>query len=289
MLCRKCGILVKPYLSGAQYHPLCEPLPSQAPAPPKSEPVFQRSIDPGGRSHIEVDVQETLTEIINWAAQNMGRSGQILVGPSELGTPCDRELAYRIAGMEAAQQSDPLPAIIGTASHVWMEQAVQAFEREHGLKRFRTEMKVSPDVALTGTTDVYWEEKALVLDWKFPGPDPIREMRKHGMSNRYRVQLNLYGLGHKRAGRPVERVGLVALSRSGYLKDMLVIVEDYQEQVALDAIQRMYDLGNQVDKEGILDEPGRWSMISATPSRLCGWCRMYRPGGDADDTGCPGR
>jgi hypothetical protein len=140
-----------------------------------------------------------------------------------------------------------------------------------------------------GSTDLYQYERALVLDWKFPGPDAFRDMLKQGFSERYRVQLNLYGLGHKRAGRPVSKVGIVAMSRSGALKDMWVKIEDYDEEIALGAIRRMYNLGNLVDKEGILDEPSRWSMITPTPSRLCGYCRMYRSGGPADDTGCPGK
>ena len=285
MLCRKCGIVVE---GGAEWHVLCSP-PDYAP-PPESPaaPMFQRAADPSGMSFLEIDVRDALTEIIEWGSRR-GRSDQITVGPSELGTPCDRELAYRIAGVSGVQHPDPLPAIIGTAAHAWMEETVQAFQEAHGLYRFQTEMKVAPDVALSGTTDLYWQEKSLVLDWKFPGTDAMRKLRTEGFSQRYRTQLNLYGKGHIRAGRPVTHVGIVAMSRSGWLRDMWVKIEPYDEAVADVAIRRMYRLGAKITEAGILEDPSRWSTITAAPSRNCGYCRMFRTGGDADGTGCPGR
>lgn len=283
-LCPKCGIVI-PYdlvKDGHTHHPNCATDDSQI-------PLFARAVDPSGMSPLEVDIRDELTEVVRWWSQNIPRNKQVRVGPSDLGTPCDRELAYRLAGMEPVQYSDPLPSIVGTATHSWMAEAVTRFEEEHGFKRYGVEMKVAPDVILHGSTDLYHYERRLVLDWKFPGPDAFRDMRKQGFSQRYRVQLNLYGLGHKRAGRPVDKVGIVGMSRSGALKDMWVKIEDYDEEVALGAIRRMYNLGNLVDKEGILDDPSRWSMITPSPSRLCGYCRMYRSGGPADGTGCPGK
>jgi hypothetical protein len=286
MLCMKCGISAAP--DGSAYHTLCAP---EGYEPPKVEdkPLFQRAHDPSGMSFLEVDVRDALTEIIQWGARR-GRGEQVPVGPSEIGTPCDRELAYRIAGVKGVQNPDPLPAIIGTATHTWMQETMDEFEKVHGLKRFKTEMKVSPDVVIpSGTTDVYWQERALVLDWKFPGTDAMSKLRKEGFSNRYLVQLMLYGKGHLNAGRPVTHVGIVAMSRGGWLRDMWVKIVPYDESVAQAAIQRVYNLGNLVYEAGILDDSSQWSKIKATPSRNCGYCRMYRTGGDADGTGCPGR
>lgn len=94
MLCRKCGLLVA---DGNEWHVLCSPIGYE---PPKSEdkPLFQRATDPSGMSFLEIDIRDTLTEIIQWGARR-GRGEQVPVGPSEIGTPCDRELAYRIAGV----------------------------------------------------------------------------------------------------------------------------------------------------------------------------------------------
>lgn len=283
-LCPKCGMII-PYdlvKAGHTHHPNCATDDSQI-------PLFARANDPSGMSPLEIDIRDELTEIVNWWARNIPRNRQVTVGPSDVGTPCDRELAYRLAGLGTVMYSDPLPSIVGTATHSWMAEAVQKFEEAHGFKRYGVEMKVAPDVILRGSTDLYHYERRLVLDWKFPGPDAFRDMKKAGFSQRYRTQLNLYGKGHIAAGRPVDKVGIVAMSRSGALRDMRVWIEDYDEEVANRAIRRMYNLGNLVDREGILDDPSRWSMITPTPSRLCGYCRMYRAGGPADETGCPGK
>lgn len=283
-LCSKCGIVI-PYdlvQAGHTHHPTCATSDTQI-------PTFSRAVDPSGMSPEEIDIRDELTEIIQWWSKNIPRNRQVTVGPSDVGTPCDRELAYRLVGFEPVQYSDPLPSIVGTATHSWMAEAVEKFQQVHGFKHYGVEMRVAPDIVLKGSTDLYRYESRLVLDWKFPGPDAFRDMKKVGFSERYRTQLNLYGLGHIRAGRPVERVGIVAMSRSGSLRDMRVWIEDYDENVALRAIRRMYDLGDLVDREGILDEPSRWSMITPSPSRLCGYCRMYRAGGPADETGCPGK
>lgn len=287
-LCRKCGIVIPLDLvnQGHTHHPACATDDSQVPT---FHGPFARAVDPNGASFLEIDVKQELTEMVNWWARNYPRNKQITVGPSDLGTPCDRELGYRLAGIPPVQYSDPLPSIVGTATHAWMAEAVEKFEKEHGFKRYSVEMRVSPHRVISGSTDLYGHERQLVLDWKFPGPDAFRDMRKQGFSARYRTQLNLYGLGHVRAGRPVRHVGIAAMSRSGSLRDLWVKIEPYDEQVALDAIDRMFRIGNIIDEARILDEPSRWSMIDPTPSRLCGYCRMYRTGGPADGTGCPGK
>lgn len=282
-LCRKCGIVLAPSIRdrGGEYHTTCAPTPEQSP--------FARAKDPSGMSFLECDVRDAMTEIIEWQYRSTPRNAQIAVGPSELGTPCDRELAYRLAGMKGPHHSDPWPSIVGTATHTWMSNAVIAFEKAHGLKRLESELRVQADRVLGGSTDLWWAEKELVLDFKFPGTEGMKKLRESGFGQRYEVQLQVYGLGHERAGRKVSKVGIMALHRAGWLKDMWVKVIDYDRSVAEAAIKRMYDLGSQVHEEGVLEHPERWARIKASPSRMCGYCPMYRAGGDADASGCPGR
>jgi len=281
-LCVKCGAKLSQFLldQGAEYHVNCA---TGAAASP-----FSRSEDPNGLSHLEVDVRDAMTEIIQWGSKQ-GRSAQMSVGPSEIGTPCDRELGYRMAGLKGPHRSDPWPSIVGTATHTWMSDTVRAFEKAHGLKRLESELRVKPDAIMEGSTDLWWPEHELVLDFKFPGTEGMKKLREEGFGVRYNVQLNTYGLGHEKAGRKVSKVGIVALHRAGWLKDMWVKIEDYDRSVAEAAIARMYRIGNQVIKGGVLEDPSLWGTIEASPSRLCGYCPMYRAGKPADDKGCPGR
>lgn len=286
VLCRKCGIVLAPDIQqqGSEYHVNCAPTPAESPFG-----SFSRAADPNGLSFLEMDVREALTEIIEWGARTDSRNAQVAAGPSELGTPCDRQLAYLIAGVKGSNFSDPWPSIVGKATHTWMQDTIVAFEKAHGLRRLQTEVKVHPDPVLGGHTDLWWPGKELVLDFKFPGAEGMRKLREEGFGQRYEVQLHLYGLGHERAGRKVSKVGIMALHRAGWLRDMWVKIVDYDRSVAEKAIRRMYDLGRRVDEEGILADPTRWSMIDPHPSKLCGYCPFYRNGGPADGTGCPGR
>ncbi len=70
-----------------------------------------------------------LQNVIRHAAANAPRSLQSALGPSEVGLPCRRRLAYRLLDWldeKPNPDSDPLPSTMGTAYHAWL---AEAFER----------------------------------------------------------------------------------------------------------------------------------------------------------------
>lgn len=273
MLCRKCGTVIAPEWPH-EYHVGCWP-------------DFDRMPGFDMTGH-DIAIKEDLTEIILWAERNRGRSTQVALGVSEVGQECDLRLAYRMANMKPVHNGmDPWPAIVGTSIHAWMEQAVNDFQNVHGIREWLTELEVAPSPLVRGHTDLYRE--GLVLDWKFPGSDNLRTMRKQGPSTQYRTQVQLYGLGHILAGRSVKRVGIVALGRQGWLKDMFVWTEAYDEDFARAALDRIYRLGARMMELGLPDY-GAWQDIERSPTRLCTWCPMWNrnepvPSGN----GCPGK
>jgi hypothetical protein len=241
----------------------------------------------------DLELKEDLTEVIIWANNHSHRSQQVSLGCSEVGQECDLRLAYRMAGMAGMAAvhngGDPWPAIVGTSIHSWMEQAVNDFQGVHGTKRWLTELSVYPSAIVAGHTDLYDTQTASVLDYKFPSPDNLRKYKTDGPPTQYVTQVQLYGLGHERAGRPVKRVGLVALGRQGWLKDMWVWTTEYDREHALAAVQRIFALGDKMIALG-LPESGAWKEIERSPTRLCSWCPMWNrdakePGAD----GCPGK
>lgn len=241
-------------------------------------------------SAFDLEVGQDLIDIVLWANNNRGRSTQVALGVSEVGQECDLRLAYRMAGMKAVHNGmDPWPAIVGTSVHAWMEQAVNDYQHIHGINEWLTELEVAPSPVVRGHTDLYHRPRKLVLDWKFPGADNLRKMRKEGPSFQYQVQVQLYGLGHRNAGRPVERVGIVALGRQGWLKDIYVWTTPYDEAMARKALQRIYDLGAKMIDLG-LPESDAWQEIERTPTRLCSWCPMWNRNMDTPTgRGCPGK
>jgi hypothetical protein len=275
MLCRKCGIIISPEWP-YEYHIGCYP-------------DFERM--PGfDMTSYDLELREDLIEIVNWAHRAIPRSQQVSLGCSEVGQECDLRVAYKMAAMpEINTSQDPWPAIVGTSIHSWMEQAVNDFEQVHSIRKWFTEMEVAPSPLVKGHTDLYDAHRFAVLDWKFPSPDNLKKMRADGPSHQYQVQVQLYGLGHLNAGRRVDRVGIVALGRQGWLKDMYVWTTEFDQKLAEAALQRIYDLGNRMIAIGLPEAP-TWDMLPRTPTRLCTWCPYYnrdesKPGAN----GCPGK
>lgn len=244
-----------------------------------------------GMSPYDLEIKEDLIEVVQWAQNHSRRSQQVALGCSEVGHSCDRRLAYKIAGVPPTGWSnDPWPAVVGTSIHTWMEAAVNDYQHVHGVNRWLTELEVLPSPLVKGHTDLYDINRAAVLDWKFPSPDNLRKMREEGPPAQYRVQVMLYGLGHQRAGRDVKRVGIVALGRQGWLKDMWVWTTEYSRAEAEEALQRIYRIGDQLIAGNVETNSLLWATIDASPSRLCAWCPWYRKEAiAASEKGCPGK
>ncbi|HSJ75932.1 MAG TPA: hypothetical protein VK899_07115 [Gemmatimonadales bacterium] len=253
-------------------------------------PLFPPIQGMRGMSEYDLGIKEDVIEVVRWADANRARSKQVALGCSEVGHQCDRRLAYRIAGVDPGGYSnDPWPAVVGTAVHSWMEEAVRLFQEAHGLDHWVTEMEVLPSPIVKGHTDLYDARRHLVLDWKFPSPDNLRKMREDGIPSQYQTQVQLYGLGHVNAGRKVERVGIVALGRQGWLKDAYVWTTEFDIAAANAAINRIYSIGNTL-MDADLSDPAVWQAIPAVPTRLCSWCPWHRREKKvADEKGCPGK
>lgn len=247
----------------------------------------------GGLDGEALTIKQELSDLILWADANSERSKQLAIGPSELGDECDRRLAYRIAGVSPVNEFDPWPAIVGTSVHTWLDAAVRKYESFTRSGRYLTEMVVHPNDLIMGHSDLYDAKRKMIIDWKTVSAKNMTKFREEGPPDSYVTQINLYGMGQVNAGRPVEKVCLVALGRAGWLSDMYVWVDDYKPEIATWALDRVYRLGAMLLDLDIGNQPQRWSEIEPTPSKLCGWCPFYRQnardGQEADDNGCPGR
>lgn len=268
-LCRKCGRILDKALVDqcVEYHPTCSPT------------------DPN--ESLGVELLSDLTDVIKWTEANSARSIQTAIGPSELGSLCDRRIAYRIAGTpEANWWSDPLPAIVGTAVHSWLEHAVGQFQRVHFMDRWVTEITVQPDPLVKGHCDLYDKQLQAVIDWKTVSPTKLKAWKAGGPPEHYKDQVNLYGRGLINAGYPVSKVTLVAVPRSGWLRDMQIWVDDYRPERAQAALDRMYSIANVMIKAG---DDLSFEEIDSAPSGECAFCPWYRGGdGRANQSGCPG-
>ena len=155
-----------------------------------------------------------------------------------------------------------------------------------------TNVRVHVDEMISGSSDFYHIPSKTVVDLKTSSADVLKKMATDGPPDGYKVQAQAYGKGYVAAGIPVEKVALIFVPRSGWLRQMYVWEDTFQPEVADAALHRMYTLGARLLAEGVMEHPHRWNNIEATPSRLCGWCPFLSirdADRGADHTGCPGR
>lgn len=255
---------------------------------PVRQPAIQPDLfaAPGGQIGKTHPLKGELVGLIRSVAADSPRSLQRSIGPSEIGADCMRRLAYRLAGIPRANTtSDPWFSIIGTAVHDWLSVATIHANEKLGRIRWVAEERVTATASgseVTGSCDLYDVDTQTVIDWKVVGASSLRQYQEKGPSAQYRTQVHTYGLGHSQSGRPVREVAIVFLPRSGYLSDTHVWAETYDPTIAEKAITRLASI-----QQLAIALPA--ALIPASPDKtLCCWCPYFRPGGAADDTGCPG-
>ncbi|MFI6228908.1 hypothetical protein ACIBCR_16515 [Micromonospora echinospora] len=230
------------------------------------------------------------------------RSRQTRLGPSELGTPCQRQIAMKLAGIvrQPEDKRPPWAPMQGTAMHGLMEEALRFHNAQLGRERWLIEEALTihpgnPGVEpITGHGDAYDQDHGMVVDWKYVGVTALREVKRKTVPNHelvkpdYRVQAHLYGLGHERAGRDVRYVRLVFLARSHDYADSAEWTEPYNPDIAYQAISRYYGTYDLLTALDVASNPTNWEFVPAAPGKACSWCPFRRVGGPADATGCPG-
>lgn len=202
------------------------------------------------------------------------RSQQRELGPSEIGHPCTRKLAYGLMQVERCNPSfDPLPAIIGTATHGWLETAAMHANTVLGRKRWHVETRVNPATWLSGSCDLYDADSGTVIDYKVPGASRMTHYKKHGPSEQYRTQVHLYGKGFQNAGLTVKTVGIMFIPRGGTLASSYLWSEPYDEAIADAALARREQTVVMLHDFEIERHPERfeWLQKSGPDCQFCPW------------------
>lgn len=306
--CHTCGkAMAKALVAlGMLSHPTCDPVPQDidltTPPPPEipiSTPVFT-PVSPKAPGvpapQVAKAIKDELTSMLLWSEASRPRSTQANIGPSELGTGCDRRLAYRVMGVGKdgpnLHQIDPWPAFVGSAIHTRAEDAFERYMKAHPhAPKWMIENWVQVDPLIRGRADLFRD--GILVDLKSGGKDVMDKVRKLEIPRRYRVQQMLYAKGLRDAGHLIEHICLVFVPRSGFLKDMFVWAEPYDEAMALEAIARPYRLAGELAAMDVVNHPRRWNDVPAAPSwEECTYCPMwdkYVPGElGATDKSCPG-
>jgi hypothetical protein len=229
-------------------------------------------------------VKDDITKLILHAAATSPRSIQTRIGPSEMGHPCMRKLAYKaLDHPKTNTNSDPLPSIIGTGGHLWLADAIERV----GGGRYLSETRLNISGSIAGHCDVLDLWTRTVDDFKFPGPTAMKKYRANPPGKQYEDQQDLYGLGWDNLGYTPEHVAIIFIPRAGRLEDMHVWSRPWSKENAEACLNRYASI---VARLGELNADTDRSVLARVPIEPsnCSWCEWFLSGSNDPAAGCPG-
>lgn len=235
-----------------------------------------------------------LRQVVTEHSTQSARTLQRHLGPSELGSPCDRQVVGKLAGQPVTNHVvDPWPSIVGTAVHAWLADAFTAWNGRHGFNRWLAEQRVSPHPLHPGTADLYDGVEQAVVDHKVLGESTMAKIRAAaGPPLKYQIQLLLYGKGYRVLGLPVRRIAIAAYPRTAASLDGLYVWERATGEQDDPLIEEVFKLTDRrkLMAENVLSGHTPISAIATAPDDdECYFCPFYRPQSARDNgPGCPG-
>lgn len=213
------------------------------------------------------------------------RTLQRELGPSEVGEPCARQLAYKLMDgpPSPGRRIDPWPSFLGIAAHARLELALQ-WQNRQAPGTWLTERKVHiPGVrdGGRGTSDAYYAPTYTTIDWKILGDTTFSQIQQSGLAGdpKYRAQGHIYGLGWAAMGLRVDWVALGIFGRAKPLSSMFVVAEPFNPALAAQALMRVRDIRKITDwllSQGTTNV----DIVPPTPGKGCFYCPYRGPAAD---------
>lgn len=282
---------------------------AKAEAPPlfdRPRPAFDRPRAPqragNGKAFVPMSPKATevagrLKEMFHAYSNRLERSQQATMGPSEIGSPCDRRIAMSLMRLPPVNSGgDNWASFVGTQIHRGLEDMFVWANAGSG--RYQTEVKLNfpSKYVPKGTTDLIDTFLLMVDDHKCMGSWSYGKLTTEGPSRVYRVQAHSYGYGAKLAGWDIKDVAIIAWPRDkSSLDDLYVWTEPYQPSIAREALDRVARIGDAIAvPQGevatmMADPPKSYMDFPIDPSD-CRYCPFYLKGAAKSGEGvCNGR
>jgi hypothetical protein len=239
---------------------------------------------------IAVRLKETFYAYTNRNTSD-NRSAQKRLGPSEIGTPCDRQIAMKLLGIRPVNPQEGWAPFVGTAVHASLAEMFEwANGGGAGSGRYHVEIPVElpSELVPRGTLDLYDGVLYMVDDHKLMARWSLDKLIQEGPSETYRVQLHTYGLGAERAGFKVKEVALIGWPRQESSLDKLYVhVEKYDRKIAEKAIARVERIAKGVRNA---DPEQAMTIARSLPAGDdCKWCPFHLRSDKGFKRGCPGQ
>ena len=278
---------------------------SASPSPAFSQPAGRRSEAPAEEM---TDLGKELTARFKemfYAYDNRrtsdNRSAQTTMGPSEMGTPCDRRLALSLMRMPSVNPGgDGWAAFVGTCIHVGL--AEMFLWANHGTGRFAVEQRLEydSDIVPKGTADLIDRTLFMLDDHKCQGRWSRNKLKSVGPIPTYRVQAHVYAFGARKRGERIEHVAIISWPRDeSTLDDLYVWTEPYRPDIVKKAFERVEDINqsviaNQEEMRRIRPQDGELEVKARVAANYnvaddCRFCPFYLPNARSIMEGCNGK
>lgn len=239
-----------------------------------------RQLKDSANQDYAVAIAEEYEAVMVYGIENHERSQQKLIGPSEIGVPCDRALLYKLAQTPEPPRGPAWKPAVGTACHAQQDEWFSTVTTPNGTNPtdWLTEEKVAVGTVgadtIKGSTDLFAKSGA-VIDHKFVGAYKLNLVKSHDDPGpQYRVQAHTYGRGWDLEGWPVHIVMIVFHPRDGELTDSYYWWEDYNPEIARKALARANERYALLTTFGL---QGALALFPYCTEKFCDWCRRDKP------------
>lgn len=270
-----------------------DPLPAEAPTEYDQPAKLNRAVTAmRPMNEFELQVCAMLREMFFQYTNRSRRSQQTTLGPSQIGTPCDRKLVMHfLQAPKVNPGGDNWASFVGTQIHNGLEGMLKWADAGRG--RFAVEQRLSfpSELVPRGTADMIDRTLFMIGDHKAQGQWAADKLRTSGPTPLYRVQLHVYGMGARQRGEKIERVSLISWPRDkSNLDDLYVFSEPYNPQIARDALKRVEDLKAWTDVQRAEGKTPPEIAAGAAIADDCSFCPYHMSGAkDLTNGGCNGR
>lgn len=198
-----------------------------------------------------------LLELVEAYDREDPRSLQRHIGPSEIGSPCDRKLALKALHAPQAPYRMAWRTRVGTAVHAWLAAAIEAkAPRGSLLTELGLYLDGEGDDEISGSADVIVlrspDGSIEVADWKVPGRTTMKAAKAGRIKVGYRKQGMIYGLMlEETLGMSPTHVTIIFLPAAGEFHEAVVARRPYDRAEAVAAIERYKTIRDKAKRYGL--------------------------------------